>query len=414
MKSSLNLKEKGKFIPAAVTPFKFSDLIHGFKYSYNNDNSLKIFKNIIKDYLNISRVYTFNSFMRAIYANLYSLKKINGKKKKIILQRYSCPTFTHAILAAGLKIQYCDTNPNTLEIDKSSLQKTNFSDVLALICINHFGFPDKMDEIKELCNKKKIYLIEDLGYALGSEFNNKRLGCFGDSSVLNLQEGKAIPVGGGIFTTNNNQIKKFFNDEIRPVEGNIPHLIKMFFYKLISNGYFYYFFQILSNLLNINLRNRFSMEDTIRKTVSEFDFNYNINKSSKTISNFQAKLASLIISSINEHIEKRKKNALILENQLSMIKGVNLIEKVDNATRIHYIRYPILVNRKKRLKILKVLLKNGIEASPMYIEHGMRINSNKFPGAEKVLHEILTLPCHPKMSIKNLYLISKILKENIN
>ncbi len=191
----------GKFLPAALTPILYRDLISALRFS-NNEKNLDNFINAIKNYLNANYVYTFNSFMRAIYAQLIMLKR-NDKRKKVVVQRYSCPTFAHAILASGLEIKYCDSNPKTLCFNKNEFDRIDFTEVLAIIVINHFGFPNPMDEIRELCNKYEIYLIEDLGYALGSEFKNKRLGKFGNFSVLNLQEGKAIPIGGGIVTARN-------------------------------------------------------------------------------------------------------------------------------------------------------------------------------------------------------------------
>lgn len=44
----------------------------------------------------------------------------------------------------------------------------------------------------------------------------------------------------------------------------------------------------------------------------------------------------------------------------------------------------MIVDESKRDKVLNSLLKNGIEASPMYIEHGMNFSYKEYLGSYKV------------------------------
>lgn len=396
-----------RFIQAAMTPIQFEDIYHALAQHIAN-KGLDEFRQAITSYLDVKRAYTFTSFMRAIYACLISLKKID-RREEVIIPRYSCPTFAHAILASGLRTKYCDVSPTTLSFDMNYLYKMNLRNVLAIICVNHLGSTNPVDEIADLCKRNSIYLIEDLGYALGSEHENRKLGTFGDFSVLNFQEGKAIPIGGGMVTTSHEDIMDGFNTSSRAKQQ--ANILTMVGHKFLSNPHPYLLFMRINKLLNYDMRRRFSMEDTIRHTAGEYDYTFSSNATLKCISNFQGTLGCSILSNMDKHMKIREKNASVLEAELRGLKSVSIIQKVPRISRVHYVRYPILVRRKLRSLILTELLNKGIEASPMYSEYAVSIDANKFPGAAKVLSEILALPCHPGVGEEDLKITVEVIKE---
>ena len=66
-----------------------------------------------------------------------------------------------------------------------------------MIIVHVFGFPAKINEIKKICRKYNIYLIEDAAEAVGSFYNKKHLGTFGDMGILSFNGNKTITSGGG-------------------------------------------------------------------------------------------------------------------------------------------------------------------------------------------------------------------------
>lgn len=397
-----------RFVPAAVTPIQSSYILQAFKKHLANEGCNE-FEKEISSYLGVDKAFAFTSFMRAIYASLLSLKKIDNRKE-VILPRYSCPSFAHAILSAGLRIKYCDTDFETLGLDINSIKKMDLKDVLALICINQFGLSNPMDDISDFCKKNNIYLIEDLGYSIGTEYGNKKLGTFGDFSVLNFQEGKSIPIGGGMVTTSTNIMD--YLDDNRPKSRS--DLITIMGYKFFAKPSNYAIFMKISQLLNLNLRKKVSMEDTIRSTSHEFDFDFDFKNSLNSISNFQGALGVLILKNFEKNIKSRLSNAMFLEKKLKDYNNIQIIKKDDLINKIHYIRYPILVKNNKRDSVLDHLLKSGVEASSMYAEHGMSIDQSKFPGSKLIYNELLTLPCHPYVNQNDLNLITKSIEEIVN
>jgi dTDP-4-amino-4,6-dideoxygalactose transaminase len=72
-----------------------------------------------------------------------------------------------------------------------------------------FGHPCKIDEIKQICDKWHIILIEDSAESLGSFYKNKHTGTFGKMGVFSFNGNKIITSGaGGIVVTDDEILAK--------------------------------------------------------------------------------------------------------------------------------------------------------------------------------------------------------------
>ena len=83
--------------------------------------------------------------------------------------------------------------------------------ILALVVVHVFGNSANISEIKNICKKNKIFLIEDAAESLGTYFkkNNKKIhtGTFGDIGCISFNANKIITSGGGgMILTNNSKI----------------------------------------------------------------------------------------------------------------------------------------------------------------------------------------------------------------
>jgi perosamine synthetase len=383
-----------RFIPAAVTPLSYTDLIEAYRATKNNEG-IKAFEQEIADYIHVESAFSFSSFMRANYACLMALKSID-ERKTVLIPRYSCPSFAHAILAAGLSIRYCDSMPDTLSIDIEKLKEIDPDDILALLCVNFFGLSNPMNEITSYCRKNNIYLIEDLGYSLGSDYNNKKLGTFGDYCVLNFQEGKAIPIGGGMVTAKKAEFSEYFLSRKRkPGKSN---LLFMGGYSFFSKPENYNFLMKYSAFTKRNIRKQYSMEDTIRKTHSEFDYEFDPSEAFNSISGFQGNLGRILLKRMDQSLSIRNANAGKIESGLGKNANLTIVRQDELLTRCHYIRYPVLIKSGLRDEVIRSLMEKRIETSSMYAEHGLDIPRTDYPGAHTLLNELITLPCHPHIN----------------
>ena len=126
-------------------------------------------------------------------------------------------------------ISYCGANPVFIDVDKdtmgmspSALQKflENNTSIKNQQCINNktdkvikacvpmhtFGHPCRIDEIKDICDKYYICLIEDAAESLGSLYKDKHTGTFGQMGVMSFNGNKIITAGGGGCIITNNEV----------------------------------------------------------------------------------------------------------------------------------------------------------------------------------------------------------------
>ena len=389
-----------RYLPAAMTPVSLVDVGKAAAQQFSGDQ-LSTFETSISRYLDLPEAYSYTSFMRAIFACLSVLRKNNcSERNQVVLSRYSCPSFVHAIQAAGLEPAYCDMIPETLSMDLKRLVEMDFSKILVVFGVNFFGLSNRADELVEICSNNGIFYVEGLDYSLGSEYDGKKVGTFGDFGVLNFQEGKTIPVSGGMLVTKHPQLMKGHRHKDRKQRNS--NIAMMCGYSIVTRPLPYYFFMKTSELIGTNIRKRLSMEDTIRKTEQEFDFSFDTTKPLEQISSFQATLGTSIFKRYELHIGLRKQNADYLRTHLNACPGVTIIKPEPKLNKIHYVRFPILVRPELRPKLIARLADNGIEASTMYSDHGLHVDPQIFPGAARVMNELLTLPCHPGMQPSDL------------
>ena len=88
-----------------------------------------------------------------------------------------------------------------------SYNKFSKKHIKALIVLHAFGHPCRVDEIKKICDKFNIQLVEDAAEALGSYYKKKHVGIFGLAGILSFNGNKIVTAGsGGAVITNNIKI----------------------------------------------------------------------------------------------------------------------------------------------------------------------------------------------------------------
>ena len=379
--------------PSAATPLKQS-LVWRALANLLRKPVQKDLETMLVHRLGMKSGVAFSSLMRSTYAAVAAVQQRCAQGTTIILPRYSCPSFIHGIQAAGMPFRYCDTEADTLSVRISDLQKADDGSVGAVLIPNLFGLSADMPEILTFCARRNWLLLEGADYTLGGSFAGHPLGSFGHFSILNFQEGKALPIGGGMALSKFPEAFEAYASG--PMASSWLAFARSLAYCILIRPSFYGLFSTVIAKLGV-AKKQFSMEDTIRHTTSEYDFSINGTRLGERISPYQANLGCLLMANLDENVRVRNKNAFTLENALTGISGIKLIARHPALDLSHYIRYPILVGNARRDALCHQLIKLGFEASPMYVEHGMRVDKDEYPGAAKLCQELLTLPCHPFM-----------------
>lgn len=162
-------------------------------------NKTKEFEEKVAQYVGAKYATAVPSGMVAIYLSLLSVGV--GKGDKVVVPNYTMIATINAVKWTGAEPVICDVDPESLCIDLDSLDHQE--DLKAVIHVSINGRSGDMQNVINYCNHNKIALIEDAAQAMGSKFDNKFLGTFGDLGIYSLTPHKIITTGqGGIIVTN--------------------------------------------------------------------------------------------------------------------------------------------------------------------------------------------------------------------
>src|SRR3989344_4458400 len=112
------------------------------------------------------------------------------------------------IIQLGLNPIPVDVELNTLNISsRNLLDILKKHKIKVLLITNLLGFCDDIDEIKKICDKRRIILIEDNCESLGTIYKNKLLGNFGLASTFSFYVGHHMStIEGGAICTNDEEL----------------------------------------------------------------------------------------------------------------------------------------------------------------------------------------------------------------
>jgi dTDP-4-amino-4,6-dideoxygalactose transaminase len=390
--------------PAAATPITPREILASIP---GRRNAIRDFDYAIAGMIKASSAIALSSLMRSTFVAVTAAKHRLPKDAVVMLPRYCCPSFLHGIRASGMRYDYCDLDGETLRVELPHLQAKSHDRIGALLIPNLFGLASDMNMLSDYCRRQGWILIEGADYTFGGSMFGKPFGTFGDITILNFQEGKALPIGGGmVLSKTDNDFRS--EETVTPV-SNLFAFLRSLVYSVLIRPRAYGLFNKALAIAKIS-KKRFSMEDTIRDTRSESDFSIPNKNMLQGISSFQAKLGLRLLTKLDQHVRLRSSVARRLEAGLQDVSEINLIPRHAAIDRCHYIRYPILVPSGNRDRLVEFVCAHGFEASPMYVEHGMRIGSDQFPGASQVCNEIVTLPCHPFMTDRDVQNLIKLIR----
>lgn len=119
-----------------------------------------------------------------------------SKNDEVITQSFTFVATVEAIVESGAK-PICTEIDDTLNMCPRDLIKKITKKTKAIILVHMLGSPGKISEIKRICKKKKIFLIEDTAWGIGGKYKNKFLGTVGEIGTFSFDFAKTVTTGEG-------------------------------------------------------------------------------------------------------------------------------------------------------------------------------------------------------------------------
>lgn len=127
-----------------------------------------------------------------------------GPGDEVICQSFTFSASANPIVYQGATPIFVDSEPDTWNISPELLEKAIVDRKKktgkypkAVVLVDLYGMPAKMDEILAVTSQYNIPIIEDAAEALGSEYKGRRCGTFGEFGVLSFNGNKIITTSGG-------------------------------------------------------------------------------------------------------------------------------------------------------------------------------------------------------------------------
>lgn len=119
------------------------------------------------------------------------------------------PTTVNPIVQSGLIPVFVDVDLETFNIKVSEIEKAISSKTKAIMLAHTLGNPFDIDAVKSIAEKYGLFLIEDCCDAVGSTYNGKMVGTFGDIATTSFYPAHHITMGeGGSVLTSNPLLKR--------------------------------------------------------------------------------------------------------------------------------------------------------------------------------------------------------------
>lgn len=173
------------------------------------------FEREFSNYIGVPNSFVVNS---GSSANLVAISSLCSKQlfdqalcsgDEVIVPAASFPTTVAPIVQNGLTPVFVDTQLGYYNPSIESIKEAFSSKTRAVVLAHTLGNPAQIDQIKNFCTEKNLFLVEDCCDALGSKFDDAKLGSFGDIATYSFYPAHHITMGeGGAVAVKNSKFAK--------------------------------------------------------------------------------------------------------------------------------------------------------------------------------------------------------------
>ncbi|HLX53995.1 MAG TPA: lipopolysaccharide biosynthesis protein RfbH, partial [Aquella sp.] len=172
------------------------------------------FENELAKFLGLKHVLTTNS---GSSANLLAFTSLTSPKlgdralqpgDEVISVAAGFPTTVNPILQSGAVPVFIDVTIPTYNIDVTQIEAAITPKTKAIFIAHTLGNPYDLNIVASIAKKHNLWLIEDCCDALGTKYDGKLVGNFGDLCTISFYPAHHITMGeGGVIGTNNDELK---------------------------------------------------------------------------------------------------------------------------------------------------------------------------------------------------------------
>jgi dTDP-4-amino-4,6-dideoxygalactose transaminase len=267
----------------------------------------------------------------------------------------------------GAKIVFADVDSQTATIMPDAVEAAITSKTKAIVAVDYAGHPAEMNELRQIANRKGLFLIEDAAHSIGSVYRGRPVGSIADLTTFSFFPTKNMTTGEG-GAVSSSDLKLLNRARLFARQGMIRD----------SAGF------------------KLQTEGPWHQEVHEFGLNYRL-------PDILCALGTSQISRLDSFKAARRqiyKQYCAFFNDNSNVTLPTERSYVDSNWHL----FPIRVAKEKRREIFQNLRNAGIGVQvnylpayrhPVFDEYG--INPEEFPNSEDYYQREISLPIHPNL-----------------
>ena len=348
-----------------------------------NGPKLDIFEQKFKKFTKSKYAIGVSNATAALYL---SLKALGIKKNdEVIVPDLTFVATANVVLQVGATPVLVDIDDETLNISTESIIKNISRKTKAIIPVHLAGTPCDMQKIMKIARSNSLKVIEDCAHGIGTSYNKKHVGNFGNAGCFSFYPTKNLTtIEGGMIITNDEKIADFI--------------------QLARN-----------HGMSRSLMSRYSSGKPWEYDIKDIGYNYRLDEIRSTLGISQLQKLTIL--------NKKRLTAFLYYNKgLKNIPGLIVPNEKnfrDNSCHLYIIR--ITADAKiSRDRLFYGLQKKGIGSSVHYkplhkftLFRKKGISRNSLSVSKRIYKEILSLPMYPQLprssqdyiikSIKNIF-----------
>lgn len=163
------------------------------------------FENDFKNYKKIEHSIAVNSCTAALHLSMLGLGL--GPGDEVITTALTFCATVNSIIHSGATPVLADVDSETMNISIEDIKRKITPNTKAIVPVHFAGRPCEMDQIKEICKKNELFIVEDCAHAIEAEYKGRKTGTFGDIGCFSFYVTKNIVTGeGGMVITDKKEI----------------------------------------------------------------------------------------------------------------------------------------------------------------------------------------------------------------
>lgn len=291
---------------------------------------------------------------------------------EVIVPAFTFPATANAVALIGAKPVFVDIGLEDFCIDATGIEAKITSQTKAIIPVHEFGQAADIEKIAAIAARYDLKIIEDAACALGTEFNDQKIGTFGDVGCFSFHPRKAITTGeGGLVITDNptmaNRLKVLRNHGIS-IQGGIIDFV-------------------------------------------EAGFNYRM-------TDFQAVLGHAQLEHLDEMINHRREQSRIYDALLGRIAWIDVPQTYTNRKMVYQSYHVLYEHGLMRDRAIDLLKNNGVETTIgayalnclSYFKHKYHLKEDEFPNSISAYRRGMVLPIGSHLQADDIHFIAGIVK----